>query len=76
VVAFDCTAGPSEMITDGVDGFLVPLHDFGTFERKLLSLMNDISLAEQLGNQAKRNIKRFSPDRIGEEYFTYITSKN
>ena len=74
VVSFDCVAGPSEMITDGKDGYLVPLFDYKTFGDKLLTLMNDPVLREQFGKEAKSSIDRFSVERIGEQYYSFITS--
>lgn len=76
VVAFDCIAGPSEIITDGKDGFLIPLHNYKLLEEKLCSLMNDPKLRDQIGNEARKSIGRFSPDKICEDYFSYITSSN
>jgi glycosyltransferase involved in cell wall biosynthesis len=73
VVAFDCVAGPSEMITDGKDGFLVPLFDFKLMEEKLLILMNDTELREKFGRAAMTSMERFSVDKIGEEYYSFIT---
>jgi GalNAc-alpha-(1->4)-GalNAc-alpha-(1->3)-diNAcBac-PP-undecaprenol alpha-1,4-N-acetyl-D-galactosaminyltransferase len=75
VVAFDCLSGPSEMVTDGQDGYLVPLHDYEFLKVRLLELMNNAELREDLGNKARQSIKRFSIDKIGEEYFSFMTSK-
>ena len=60
VVAFDCVAGPSEMITDGYNGFLVPLFNFSQFEERLATLMNDETLREKLGCNARDSIRKFS----------------
>jgi GalNAc-alpha-(1->4)-GalNAc-alpha-(1->3)-diNAcBac-PP-undecaprenol alpha-1,4-N-acetyl-D-galactosaminyltransferase len=73
VVAFDCVAGPSDMIENGKNGFLVPLFDYDQFARKLLQLMQDDALVTRLGTQAKKDITRFSASAIGEAYFTFIT---
>jgi len=76
VVAFDCIAGPSEMITDGKDGFLVPLFDYKLLENRLSKLMNDPELREQVGREANKSIRRFLVDKIGEEYYSFITYSN
>lgn len=76
VVAFDCVAGPSDMITDNVDGFLVPLHDYNMLESRLILLMSNPELAERIGNEARKSIKRFSLSVIGEEYLSFIASIN
>jgi GalNAc-alpha-(1->4)-GalNAc-alpha-(1->3)-diNAcBac-PP-undecaprenol alpha-1,4-N-acetyl-D-galactosaminyltransferase len=72
VVAFDCVAGPSEMITDGVDGYLIPLFDYKQFESKLSKLMADENLRKSLGSNAKKSILRFSSEKICESYYKFI----
>lgn len=76
VVAFDCVAGPSEMINNGIDGFLLPVFDFNSLEEKVLTLMDDKDLREQMGREAMSSIKRFSINHIGEMYYSFITSTN
>jgi GalNAc-alpha-(1->4)-GalNAc-alpha-(1->3)-diNAcBac-PP-undecaprenol alpha-1,4-N-acetyl-D-galactosaminyltransferase len=76
VVAFDCIAGPSEMITDGKDGFLIPLYDYEMFEMRLVSLINEPDLRERLGLEARNSIRNFAIDRIGEDYYSFISSVN
>jgi GalNAc-alpha-(1->4)-GalNAc-alpha-(1->3)-diNAcBac-PP-undecaprenol alpha-1,4-N-acetyl-D-galactosaminyltransferase len=74
VVAYDCVAGPSEMIKDGVNGFLVPLHDMEIFAQRLKWLIEHPQEASQMGYAAKASIQRFSNEAIGEEFFKFITS--
>jgi glycosyltransferase involved in cell wall biosynthesis len=74
VVAFDCTAGPSELITDGEDGFLVPLSNYTLLKQKLLLLMNDSELRDRMGLKAVKSIKKFSIEKIGEKYYSFILS--
>lgn len=73
VVAFDCVAGPSEMVTDGQDGYLVSLFDYEQFKKRLTLLMKDQFLAKEMGIKAIKNIKRYSPEKIGEQYYSLIT---
>jgi|LSQX01.1.fsa_nt_gb glycosyltransferase involved in cell wall biosynthesis len=73
VVAFDCIAGPSEMITDNHDGFLVPLHDYDVFQDKLVELMNSHELRAKFGANARESIKKFSRDKISEAFYRFIT---
>ena len=40
VVAFDCPSGPSEIIQDGVNGYLVKHKDIESFTEKLIKLMS------------------------------------
>jgi GalNAc-alpha-(1->4)-GalNAc-alpha-(1->3)-diNAcBac-PP-undecaprenol alpha-1,4-N-acetyl-D-galactosaminyltransferase len=73
-VAFNCIAGPSEMVDDGKNGFLVPLYDYDQFKTKLELLMNDNDLRSGFGRNAQDSIKRFSIQKIGEQYLSFIMS--
>lgn len=64
VVAYDCPYGPSQIITDGQDGFLVTLDDRTAFADKLCRLMADASLRKQMGQAAAISAQRFSEARI------------
>jgi len=72
VIAYDCVAGPSEMISDGYNGFLIPLFDKTLFESKLAVLMNDQTLREMLGSNGQLSIKKFSRDKICEDFYNFI----
>lgn len=72
VVAFDCVAGPAEMIKDGENGFLVPLFDYTLFEKRLSQLMYDNDLQKRLGENATRSIKKFSANHISTLYEKFI----
>jgi GalNAc-alpha-(1->4)-GalNAc-alpha-(1->3)-diNAcBac-PP-undecaprenol alpha-1,4-N-acetyl-D-galactosaminyltransferase len=74
VIAFDCIAGPSEMIVDDQNGFLIPLFDYMLFEKKLKMLMMDSELRTRMAKSGRERIKEFSLARVGEEYYTFITS--
>lgn len=76
VVSFDCIAGPSELITNGKDGFLIPVSDYIQLELKLEALMNNEDLRERIGSEARKRIKEFSIEKIGEEYYSFIMSNN
>lgn len=74
VVSLDCVAGPSDMLTDGVDGFLIPLFDYALFQRKLELLMDNKELREQMGEKARENIGKYSLSGIGQEYIRVLLS--
>lgn len=72
VIAFDCIAGPSDMIINNKTGFLIPLFDFKQFRAKLELLMSDSTLRENFGASAKSKINEFSVDKIGDQYLDFI----
>ncbi len=72
VVAFDCMSGPSEMIRDGENGFLIPLFDYAQFEKRLEQLMNDAELRNRLGAAAKQSVKAFAVEKTGAAFEAFI----
>jgi glycosyltransferase involved in cell wall biosynthesis len=72
VVAFDCVAGPSDMIDDGTNGFLIPLFDSKMFAEKLSLLMNNQQLSKQMGASAILSIRKFNPEAIGKKYYEFL----
>jgi len=72
IVAYDCVAGPAEMIEDGKNGFLIPLFDDQMFEEKLRYLMTHEEEARKMGDYAKESIKCFSVDTIAEKLYQIL----
>ena len=68
VVSFDCPAGPDEIITDGVDGLLVPSGDVHTLVEKLMVLMSDENLRRRLGQQARQTAQRYEMTTIANQW--------
>jgi glycosyltransferase involved in cell wall biosynthesis len=63
VIATDA-GGPAEIITDGVDGLLVPTGDCAALSAALLRLAADADLRRRLGAAGVRRAADYSPDRI------------
>ena len=68
VVSFDCPAGPDEIITDGVDGLLVPSGDVHALAGKLMTLMADEALRERLGQQARQSARRYEMAAVATQW--------
>ena len=79
VVAFDCPYGPADIITDGMNGFLVPFDNIKYFADKVCLLMEDDSLRIRMGHAAYTFSKRFYADGIMPKWkslFDDITKNN
>jgi len=74
VVAFDCPYGPSEIITDGENGFLVDSFDVEAFAGKVCQLIEDEGLRLQMGRNAISSVQRFSEDMIMPKWQTLFES--
>ena len=70
VVSFDCPAGPDEIITDGVDGLLVPSGDVHALAEKLMVLMSDENLRRRLGQQARQTAQRYDMATLADQWIT------
>ncbi|MEN8653118.1 glycosyltransferase family 4 protein [Streptomyces sp. 21So2-11] len=73
VVSTDCPHGPGEIITDGVDGRLVPTGDSGAMADALIGLINDDELRRTMGAAALASSARFDPALIAERYEALFT---
>lgn len=74
VVSYNCMAGPSEMIADGKNGFLVPVFDDECFQQRMQLLIDDEPLRVKMGQKAKDSMKKFSIESIGHQYLNFILS--
>ena len=64
VVAFDCPYGPADIITDGVDGFLVKNRDINEFAGRVCQLIEDKELRVRMGHAAIKSAHRYRADVI------------
>lgn len=67
-ISFDCPSGPRDIISDGIDGFLVENQNKDVFQKSIIKLIEDPKLRIQLGKKAKQNIKRYKMDNIGRQW--------
>ena len=63
-VSFDCNYGPSDIIKNNVDGLLSDKGNIKSLADNMMVLMSNSSLRQQMGSQARENVKRFLPDDI------------
>lgn len=64
VVTFDYKCGPRDIITDGVDGLVIPDGDLNAFATALLELMADDNRRKQMGAAARMVVDRYSEERV------------
>lgn len=76
VVAFDCIAGPSDLITDGENGFLIPINNQELFAQKLQFLIDNPEQMVNFGNNSKRNIIPFELNYICSQFENFIIPNN
>lgn len=74
-ISFDCEAGPSELIDDGINGFLVPVCDHEQYKQKLQLLIDDPELRQRFGEKAREKMKQFSVDKIAHQYLEFLLAE-
>lgn len=66
VVSTNCNFGPSEIITDGMDGLIVPVNDSQKLAEALANLMESPGLRESYGKSAQKIVSRFEIEKISK----------
>lgn len=64
VVSFDCPYGPADIITDGVDGFLIKGRSISFFADRVCALIESEELRKQMGEAAIKSAQRYKADII------------
>lgn len=70
IVSYALPSGPRDIITDGVDGFLVPVGDRATFAQRLSQLISSVELREQMSIAANQASERYTLERIMPRWTT------
>ena len=77
VVAYDCPYGPADIITDGVDGFLIKERDINLFAQRVCQLIFSYDLRRQMGQAGILSSQRYQVSRIMPQWvqlFEQLTS--
>ena len=64
VVAYDVPYGPADIITDGVDGFLIKNRDLNEFANRVCQLIENKELRVRMGQAGVKSSQRYCADVI------------
>ncbi|WP_336207406.1 glycosyltransferase family 4 protein [Nonomuraea sp. LPB2021202275-12-8] len=64
IVAFDCPTGPRDVLTDGVDGILVPPRDVDALAAGLKEVVSDQARRLEMGAAAAEAARAYAPDVV------------
>ena len=73
-ISTKCECGPSELITDGENGFLVDIGDIATMSEKMSLLIDDEELRNRLGRAAEKYTERLEYKTISIKWLEMIQS--
>ena len=68
-VAFDCDFGPREIISEGHDGFLVPVGNIDLLSERLEYLMNNEAERHTMGARAIEKSRQFQVDKVLPKFY-------
>jgi len=73
-ISFDVVAGPSDIISNGNNGILVPDGDVIKLKENLILLMDNDEVRKQLSANAVKIKDKLSVSEIGDKFFYFITN--
>lgn len=68
VISFDCPTGPSEMLLDGENGFLVENQNFEALTSKMNTFAQDDILYRKCCDNAKASVSRFETNELAKKW--------
>lgn len=64
VVAFGCPYGPADIVTDGVDGYIIQNRSLEEFVDRICYLIKNEQIRKQMGRKAMKAAHNYSPSAI------------
>ena len=71
-VSFDCKEGPSEIIADGVNGFLVETGNVNQLADKIQQLMENEELRKRFSENTFMDLDRFNKEKVLDEWICLL----
>jgi len=68
IVSFDCETGPSDIVVDNENGFLIDCFDIEKMTQKISLLCSEYDLRLKFGEKAVANVIKFSPEIINSKW--------
>ncbi|MFT7072184.1 MAG: glycosyltransferase involved in cell wall biosynthesis [Patiriisocius sp.] len=75
-IAFDCVAGPRDLIQHDENGFLVETYNFDDFATHLSRLINNDELRERMAAKARDSVLRFREEEIAEHFYQLMKTSS
>lgn len=74
LVSFDIHTGPSDIITDGIDGYLIEPYNTDRMAEKIDQLLRDKALRKNFSQHARDNLDKFKKETILKKWIVLIES--
>ena len=74
ILAYAFPCGPKDVVTSGVDGYVVTNGDANEFVKAAIKLMSDEEMRKSMGKFAYKNSRRFHVDEIMKQWIDLFDS--
>ena len=64
IISFDCETGPSEIVKNNVNGFLIKNNNIRDMENNILKLMKDIELRKNFQINSQIDLEKFNLEEV------------
>lgn len=68
LIAFDIMTGPSDIIANGVNGYLIEPFDLDAMADKLAALMDDVHLREKMSHVSVNGLEQYASEAITQQW--------
>ncbi|MCH5247552.1 MAG: glycosyltransferase family 4 protein [Muribaculaceae bacterium] len=68
LISFDCQCGPSDVITDGLNGYLVPDGDIDTFADRIFKIIENEPKRKEMGKNSLIESKKYDKQNIMKQW--------
>ncbi|HAT1515904.1 TPA: glycosyltransferase family 4 protein, partial [Morganella morganii] len=72
-ISFDCPNGPSDIIKNGENGFLIDMNNNSLFFEKIILLIESYDLRKELSVNAKKSIKSLTLESITKSWINLLS---
>lgn len=79
IISYDCPTGPSDLIVEGKNGFIIKNRDQNEYIKKLKLLMDNNELRKKMSINSQKFAQNYNPDKISEiwnKFFKTILSND
>ena len=73
-ISTDCPTGPSELIQNGINGYLIPVEGEDELIHQLSELMSDADLRKEIGKKAHESMSPYKSDEVIRKWENLLES--
>lgn len=74
LISFDCPCGPNEIISDNVNGYLIPCFDIKAYQDKLNYLIENPEVRIEFSKNCEKSRSEFDIDKIMNQWIQLLDS--